>query len=83
MSPKVIVHPPGSPAEVFGPVATERPARRSPPTKEKGKGFIRRCVEIIIQDAKDRLYAERARKRREYEDFLELYGPRRPGDGVT
>lgn len=42
---------------------------------ERGKGFIRRCVEIIIQDALDKLYRDRKRKREEYERICELaYG---------
>ena len=45
---------------------------REVPVPEKGKGFIRKCVEIIIQDTKDRLYADRKRRREEYERFCEL-----------
>jgi hypothetical protein len=81
MSPKVKVYPPGSPADVFGKAPKQAPA--IPVTTKRGKGFLSRCMEIIIQDARDKLYAERARKRREYEDFIEMYGPKRPGNGVT
>jgi len=79
--PTVKVRPPGSPEEVFGQVPQKGTRKSAPQIKKKGKGFISRCVEIIIQDAKDKLYAERARKRREYEDFMELYGPKQPGNG--
>ena len=54
------------------------------PAVQGGKGFLSRCVEIIIQDAKDKLYQDRRRKREEYERICELAlgsAGKRNGDG--
>jgi hypothetical protein len=74
MNPTIKVSPRGTPAPQEEP---EHPAE----LVKEGKGFIRRCAEIIIQDAKDKLYVERARRRKEYENFIRDYGPKPKSNG--
>ena len=80
--PVVKVRPTGVPTKV--PVQKSSPVdlfREVPPLPER-KGFIRKCVGIIIQDTMDKLYRNRKRKREEYERICELaYGSgRKNGD---
>ena len=53
------------------PVTPSAPTRLPIPPQRK-QGFIAKFVRIIIDDIKNKLYVERARKRNEYEQFCKL-----------
>lgn len=48
-------------------------APKGSPVMNGRKGFIGRCVDIIIQDIRDRLHSDRVEKRKEYDEFMETY----------
>jgi hypothetical protein len=50
----------------------QRTLEKAPASAHIDKGFISRCVEIVLEDAKDKLYRDRKRRREEYEHICEL-----------